>query len=112
MSTKPDARIKLPLQLASLIQGEAANLLLDEEDSAAVLAAGGDDSIIVDAGGEDAVMMLDASSSEAAAAVVAGTAATKTPKTLNAIVHAAQVRHVKELQSYVRAVCMRMGFSD
>lgn len=59
-------QIKLPLQLASLIHGDAAGNDLEEED-----------------GG----------------------------KNLNTIVAAAQTRHVKELGSYVRAVCMRMGYA-
>ena len=88
-------QIKLPLQLASLIQGEAANLL------GAVATAVPEDDII-------GIAMDDGM--PAAAAMRPSTTTNK--RGLNAIVNAAQTRHVKELGSYVRAVCMRMGFAD
>lgn len=77
MSSQQQQQIKLPLQLASLIHGEAENVMGEED---ACLAGGG-------GGGEER-------------------------RNLNAIVAAAHTRHVKELGSYVRAVCMRMGYHN
>ena len=94
-------QIKLPLQLASLIQGEAENLLGE------VATAVPEDDIV-------GIAMDDMAAEPAAAAALRNnqSSATNSKRGLNAIVGAAQTRHVKELGSYVRAVCMRMGFSD
>ena len=94
-------QIKIPLQLASLIQGEAGNLL------GAIATAVPEDDVI-------GIAMDDGSSMPAAAAEATPTRpnAATNKRGLNAIVNAAQTRHVKELGSYIRAVCMRMGFAD
>jgi serine kinase of HPr protein (carbohydrate metabolism regulator) len=107
MGSKKD-KIKLPLQLASLIQREGGNLpMMLEEDVAAV---GG--MAVVDEEEMDREMVDVGDGSVAGVSVPATTVPPSQQRSLNSIVHAAQVRHVKELQNYVRAVCKRMGFDD
>ena len=60
--------------------------------------------------GEEAVLQEDGflvDDSESPAAPTGGT-----KHTANQIVAAAQGRHLKELSSYVRAICMRLGFAE
>lgn len=104
-------KIKLPLQLASLIHGEAEKLFVDGDADATMDAV--DDVEAAAAAAAEGMMLVDddpAAAAEAAAVVEAEEKPKQQRRSLNAIVGAAQARHVKELGSYVRAVCMRMGF--
>lgn len=89
-----DQQIKLPQQLAALIRGEAENLL----------PLGGSDEAVA-AVAEEAAVAVSSS-------VAVGGGSSSNSNSLSAIVNAAQTRHIKELGSYVRAVCMRMGVSS
>jgi hypothetical protein len=110
--------VNLPAQLVSLIHGEesslreAGYLLPDlaapEEDD-----GDGGRGLLVDEG-------TSASVSAAAAATPPppqllkqpSSSSTGTASSLNQITSAAQARSTRELSSYVRAVCMRLGFHE
>ena len=83
MSSSSSQHIKLPLQLASLIHGEAG-------------------------------VLLPAMATEAAETADAAPAQQQQQQqpSLNMVIAAAQNRHTKELGSYVRTVCMRMGIDN
>ena len=87
-------KIKLPLQLAAIISSKENDQIVDEVDeeilSDAVGAAVGNELM-----NKKKTKKSDPQNSS-----------------LNAAVSIAKNRHLKELQSYVRAVGMRMGFSE
>jgi hypothetical protein len=107
---------QLPLQLAAMIRGEACNGIPPSTipDAKSKRKRGGEAS--------DDVQCVDVLADEAAAAEIIAVAtlpgaaslvddtAKNTVGSLNQIVSSVHNRHVKELGSYVRAVCMRMGF--
>lgn len=109
------SKIKLPLQLASLIHGEADKLLLLDEDDH------GEDR--EDQGSHDqeededdqqqaARKRKKASGESSSARKTTSAAGGKDKRSLNAVISATKNRHIKELGSYVRSVCMRMGFGE
>lgn len=83
---------RLPLQLGAIVKQEGELMALDDD---AVASAHPD------------LDILDAASSTANNNASSNSSA---PLACNQIVAAAQQRNVKELSSYVRVVCMRLGF--
>jgi hypothetical protein len=101
---------KLPVQLASLIQGEENDLIeggfiQHSGESASELLLG------VEPGTVHQEESAGASAS-AAAAAKPGNDARASRSTPNQITAAAQNRCTRELSSYVRVVCMRLGFDQ
>lgn len=83
---------RLPLQLGAIVKEEGELMALDDDAVAAH-----PDLDILDAAASSAANNNASSNSGA-------------PLACNQIVAAAQQRNVKELSSYVRVVCMRLGF--
>ena len=125
-SSSGSQTIKLPLQLASLIHGEAGTFLVESTEAAAEAEGGEESTDVMDNGDEMEMMSSSSSSAPMTSKRKRGQCnnedsctTTATPpvqsqkaqqNSLNVVISAAQNRHTKELGSYVRTVCMRMGF--
>lgn len=131
MSSKGSQQINLPLQLASLIHGEAGKFLAEE---AAVSSADGINVVGTDDPSDSIVEDIESMAQANMPAQPPFThhhhhhpqqppnnnkrkksqqqqAHPLQQNSLNEVISAAQNRHVKELGSYIRTVCMRMGFA-
>ena len=129
-SSSSSQTIKLPLQLASLIHGEAGTFLVESTEAVADAEAevedasfNHDDDEIEISGSNNGTTKRkrgqngdeDHCDTTVGATTASRHQATivqpqKAQNSLNVVISAAQNRHTKELGSYIRTVCMRMGF--
>ncbi len=101
---------KLPVQLASLIQGEENDLI-----EGGFIQHSGESASQLLLGVEPGTVHQEESAGTAAPAAAAakpGNDAKASRSTPNQITAAAQNRCTRELSSYVRVVCMRLGFDQ